>query len=368
MQIPSLHKANTKNISKETFKKQFSNTYSYLTTRNGFYTLYSSRVPSIALAEAWLHKIGSRDENWCLIESINDEECFFLFVSKNDVVQAYQCRISPVELLLIQRSKQVFTVGNITQLPIDVTAIETPPLTEDEQGPFALKTTKKWPIKTIVGVCTACCVAIVSVLALTPEPKPAVPPVPIDQYLAYRLAVNHAYSADEIFSQAVVLGGYGLSLPIGWRFHSIALQGDTLLLTANRTENGQRAVINAWLSQHPTLADYASVTLDSMTVVMPLRTTLQAWNDKIMPVEPSLTSVIDAFVALGWKISAVNHQDGIVSITTSWTADKVTTLSELSSLTHMVSILPIALSAMTLTPSAVFGQLTITMQLSFIGS
>ena len=44
MQIPSLHKASTKHISKETFKKQFSETYSYLITRNGFYMLYSSRV------------------------------------------------------------------------------------------------------------------------------------------------------------------------------------------------------------------------------------------------------------------------------------------------------------------------------------
>lgn len=368
MQIPSLHKASTKHISKETFKKQFSETYSYLITRNGFYTLYSSRVPCIALAEAWLQKIGVRDENWCLIESINDEECFFLFVSKNDVVQAKQCHITPVELLLIQRSKQVFTVGNVTQLPIDVAIIETPPLTEEEQRLFALKTTKKWPIKTLVGVFSACCVAIVSVLALTPEPKPIEQPVPIDRYLAYRLAVNNAFSADEIFRQAVVLGGYGLSLPIGWHFHSIALQGDTLILTANRTENGQRAVINTWLSQHPALADYATVTLDSMTVAMPLHTTLQVWNDKIMPVEPSLTSVIDAFIALGWKISSVHHVDGLVSITTSWTADKVTTLSELSSLTDMVSTLPISLSAMTLTPSTVFGQLTITMQLSFIGS
>ncbi|WP_305843097.1 hypothetical protein [Photobacterium leiognathi] len=179
--------------------------------------------------------------------------------------------------------------------------------------------------------------------------------------------MNQSLLAPEILHHALSLGAIGSGLPYGWQFKTVSLQGDTINLTAERTPDGQRTVIMSWLKQYPQLLPYSQVSLESLSMTIPLLQTLQKWHDKIMPIEPSLSSVIDTQVALGWQMTDLTTDNGLVSITSRWTATKETALSELVSFHQMVSQLPVTITQLDITPSGTVGYFNIQIRFALMG-
>lgn len=375
MNIASFFKASIQTVSKENFKRQHPSPYLYLTIRNGFYHLYTSQEPSFALAEAWLKKINGAE--WGLIEPLDNNQFFCMFVGKGDIIKAYVGGFEQLDSVLLARCNVLYTVDSNQRasmlassqhqalLKYHVEPLS--PLTPSELAPFALKKRKKIPIKTIALMAMVTSIGIAGSYAYRGVTKPEPLPPPVDPYLAYRTAVNQSLLAPEILHHALSLGAIGSGLPYGWQFKTVSLQGDTINLTAERTPDGQRTVIMSWLKQYPQLLPYSQVSLESLSITIPLLQTLQKWHDKIMPIEPSLSSVIDTQVALGWQMTDLTTDNGLVSITSRWTATKETALSELVSFHQMVSQLPVTITQLDITPSGTVGYFNIQIRFALMG-
>lgn len=375
MNIATFFKASIQTVSKESFKRQHPSPYLYLTIRNGFYHLYTSQEPSFALAEAWLKKINSSE--WGLIEPLDNNQFFFMFVGKGDIIKAYVGSFEQLDSVLLERCKVLYIVDS-NQLASSLESSQhqallkyhvepLSPLTPPELAPFALKKHKKIPIKAISLLALLTILGIAGSYAYREATKPEPLPPPVDPYLAYRTTVNQSFFAPEILHNALSLGAIGSGLPYGWQFKTVSLQGDAINLTAERTSNGQRTVIMSWLKQHPQLLPYSQVSLDSLSITLPLLQTLQKWHNKIMPTEPSLSSVIDTQVALGWQMTELTTDNGLVSTTSHWTATKETALSELASFSQMVSQLPVTITKLDITPSGAVGYFKIQIRFAFMG-
>jgi hypothetical protein len=204
-----------------------------------------------------------------------------------------------------------------------------------------------------------------ALLRAQPQPDPLTSP--IDPYLAYRTAVSHALSAKEVLHNTVALGAYGLLLPTGWPLDSISLQGDTLTLSANRSPTGTQSVINQWLQLQTALTPFSTVTMETLTIRIPVRTTLSTWRDTIMPVGQSTSRLFDAQTTLGWTVHDVNPTLHRVSTSTQWSLTKTATLTDLTTLMDTVALQPISISSLTLTPTQPLGRYATELSLAFIG-
>lgn len=377
MNIATFFKASTQTISKESFKRQHPAPYIYLTIRHGFYALYTSQEPSYALAEAWLKKRNETDSHWGLIQPLEDGRLFSMFVNKGDVIKAQVGTFEQLDSVLLTRCLTVYLVEKKKLIALldtsqhqgllhySVESLE--PLTENELAPFALKKVKVVPTKTLIGLLIGALIGMGGFYLFSHEQKKESPPPPIDPYLAYRTAINQAYSIPEMLQKTLSLGTYGLTLPYGWQFKTLSLQDDMVTLAAIRTENGQRPVITAWLNQHEQLKPYSHITLDTLTINIPLQTTLAQWNNKIMATEPSLSSAIDTLVALGWKVTDLTNDNGIVSTTSRWMITKDTTLSELSIFNQIFEKLPVTITQLEIIPNGAIGHFRMQLRFAFIG-
>ncbi|CAG23471.1 hypothetical protein [Photobacterium profundum] len=202
---------------------------------------------------------------------------------------------------------------------------------------------------------------------LRPQSLPESPPSPLDPYLAYRTSVSQALSAKEILQNTVALGAYGLLLPTGWPLDTISLQGDNLTLTANRSPLGTQAVIKQWLQQQNALTPFSTVTIDTLTIRIPLSATLSAWRDTIMPVGQSTTRLFDAQTTLGWTVRDVIHTDHRVSTSIQWSLTKTAMLTDIATLINTVAMQPISISSLTLTPTQPLGRYATELSLAFTG-
>ncbi|TFZ62424.1 hypothetical protein E4T25_04305 [Photobacterium damselae subsp. piscicida] len=376
MNIATLFKASVQTISKENFKRQHPSPYTYLIVRNGFYHLYTSQEPSFARSEAWLKKIQKTE--WGLIEPLEDGSLFFMFVGKGDIIKAQVGTFEHLDSVLLERCPIIYLVDDnklaqrlepaqhqtLLTYPVELIS----PLTPPELTPFALKKHKKLPVKSIAAIALLIALGGVGVYAYQEAIKPEPLPPPVDPYLAYRTAVTTAYSASEILNQAVSLGAIGMGLPYGWQLNQVTLDEGNILLTAQRTPKGQRAVILAWLGHHAKLQPYSQVSLDSLTIRIPIQQTLQDWRNKIMSTEPALSSIMDAQIALGWTVTEFSQDNGLVSITSRWRASKETSLSQLTTFSQMLSTLPVTVTQLTIKPTGRIGEFNIQLQFAFMGN
>lgn len=374
MNIAAFFKASAQHISKESFKRQHPAPYCSLILRHGFYYLYTSQEPSYALAEAWLKQRGDTEAQWGLLQPLEDGRFFFMFAHQGDIIKAQVGTLEQLDAVLLARCITIYAV-DIPTLPtgdhqglLNYSLTSLAPLLDNELAPFALKKANAISTKAIATVLLGALLVAVGLFAFLPSKKaPDTLPSPVDPYLAYRTTVTSTYSASAILQQVFSLGAYGVTLPYGWQLKNVSLQNDNVSLIAERIHNGQRAVMTTWLNQHPQLKPYGVITLDTLTINVPLHRTLRQWQNKIMPVEPSLSSVVNAQVALGWTITEPVSDNGIVSITSSWTASKETALSELLLLRQMVSALPVTLTEIEITPNHAVGMFTFHLRFAFIG-
>ncbi|MGF1877460.1 hypothetical protein L4D77_19340 [Photobacterium frigidiphilum] len=371
MNIAALCKASSTHTNKEKLQRDHPAKYAYSVTREGSISLYTSDEPATALAEAWLKKIGRQVDAWCLVEALNDHTVFFMFVSGDDVKKAITCEVNQLDTVLLLRSDRVFlvnlpesTLGQYGDCP---TATSLAPLTEAEYAPFDLKpvSTVRWRAVVVGAVLLAMCGG--GYALLRPQSLPESPVSPLDPYLAYRTSVSQALSAKEILQNTVALGAYGLLLPTGWPLDTISLQGDNLTLTANRSPLGTQAVIKQWLQQQNALTPFSTVTIDTLTIRIPLSATLSAWRDTIMPVGQSTTRLFDAQTTLGWTVRDVIHTDHRVSTSIQWSLTKTAMLTDIATLIDTVAMQPISISSLTLTPTQPLGRYATELSLAFTG-
>lgn len=367
-------KASISTISKAQLKQQHPEPYSYLAIRQGFYHLYTCQEPNYALAEAWLKKITSTEAWWGLLQPCDDGRFFSMLVNNGDIITAHVSTFDELDTVLLARCDIVYTVETVKtmsnpshQPTFDYTTESIPPLTDKEIAPFALKKGATLLHKILIGTFISAVIVGGGYGLFHTAPPPAAPAVPIDPYLVYRTTVNHAHSAAEIIQQGIALGAISGTLPFGWQLDTVSLQGSVINVTAKRTLHGQRTVISEWIDQHPQLKPYADLSLNTLTINIPLQQTLAQWHDKIMRTEPSLSSVIDTLIALGWQVTKLTHDNGGWSVTSRWTTTKNTALTDLSTLQKICSSLPITITKFAMTPSGNIGLFKIQLQFAFMG-
>ena len=334
--------------------------FRYYTATTTHHYLYLSQNPTFARAEAWLARYRDVEGGWGVIEHINDDQFFIMFVSNNDLLVTDEGDIDTLmrdyDVLVQRYHAQLFWCApQHARMQGEIVA----PLSDVELTPFALtSSSRRTPLIKSGAIVLSAIIGFSGWLMLS-QPAPPSNVTPVDPYLAYRTTVSHATSAHDGVKQAVILSGIAATVPDGWQVVSITLDDKATTLTVNRQAEGQRPVIAAWLAQHPELSGYSHLSLNTLTITLPVRETLTAWQDHLMPSAIPLSSLTDTFVALGWTVTPPVKDSGLLTTTSTFSIKKQTDLAALLSLDGILKQLPVSATA-TLTPDRSLWSVAIT--------
>ncbi|WP_318452314.1 hypothetical protein [Photobacterium leiognathi] len=359
MILPTLIKAPLSD-NKTKLLRQHNAPFRYYTATTSHHYLYISQTRSFARAEAWLARYRDVEGGWGVIEHINDDQFFIMFVSNNELLVTDEGDIDTLmrdyDVLLQRYHAQLFWCAPQHAL-MQGEIVE--PLSEVELTPFALTPSlRRTPLIVGGAIVLSALLGFAGWLMLS-QPAPPSNVTPVDPYLAYRTAVSHTSSAHDGLKQAVTLSAIAATVPQGWQVVSITLDNATATLTVNRLSEGQRPVITTWLAQHPELSGYRHLSLNTLTITLPVRETLTAWQDHLMPSTIPLTSLTDTFIALGWTVTPPVKDGGLLTTMSTFSIKKQTDLAALLSLDGILKQLPVSAKA-TLTPAGHLWDVAIT--------
>ncbi|ELV7517067.1 hypothetical protein QMU85_002064 [Photobacterium damselae] len=373
MIFPSLHKADVKNVRKHTFIKEHTKEHDfyYITERNGFYFLYTSPKPTVAIAESYLQQLHSDTNDWSVIHVIDATTCYFMFISAGDIITAHITSFDELNDIYLARSSFIYQIDESRQYQFERPDIASkvhvinPIITTS----YKLKPYEKLPIKTIsiasillMGVIGG---ALFTIEQLKPPPPPPVV-VPVDPYMVYRQSVTTTLSASHTIETATKLAAILAQVPAGWSPENISLNSSRLVATIKRSDNGSLAAIRHWLEQHPDIKHFSQFSeISSVQISIPINETLDSYVDRIMPIQPLSQSLIDYLIASNWKVER-NSTSTVVTSHDLICSNQITltTLLDLSSLSEN---LPIGITELNISPLSENGTVAVALTLLVIG-
>lgn len=332
--------------------------YQYYIARDKHHYLYLSQSPSYARSEAWLARLKdiSSDYDWGLIEHIEDQQYFIMFVSNNALLTTDEGNLDELlrdnAILLKRKGSQIFWCAPKQEKMIGE-YVE--PLSDNQLKPFALRRTLLKKKLLFVGLIPFVFIIWQGIQKTQTTESTATPPV--DPYLDYRLAINGTSSAHSGLHQAANLATLSATIPQGWRIDSIFLNNGMTTLKVKRESGGERPDIRKWLSLHTDLKPFSQLTIDTLTINIPIKETLSSWQNRLMPSTLPLESMTDVLVALGWSFISPPMSNS--RFTTTFTVQKQTDLTEILKLKNILKQLPISATA-NLTPIEQFWNIKIT--------
>lgn len=372
MIIPTYHVAASEHTSRSEMAARYPAPYSITVIRHGWIGRYVSDHPCIAMAEAWRAHIQSQPkppQSWCLVDVLTDEDAgsvFFMWVNEGVVQEAVQCAMDALNSVLLQRHSVFITdAARNVPLPTGITGHVIAPFEPALLAGWALKKTRKSPLIGGGLAVTALVIGAGLLYGLTPEPTTP-ESVSIDPYAPYRHTVSTAMTATPALNNMVALAAYSALLPQGWTLDTLALQGNQVVLRASRTATGTHTAMVAWLGAHPDLADFSRVTFDSLTMSVPLNSTLAKWEYSAVPIEPMTTHTLDTLKALGWTLTLA-EETGAITQQNTMTLTKTASLADIQILATTLAPLPASITALSLVP-AINGVFTTTLTLALIGT
>ncbi|GAL12090.1 hypothetical protein JCM19233_3080 [Vibrio astriarenae] len=145
----------------------------------------------------------------------------------------------------------------------------------------------------------------------------------------------------------MALTARGEFAPAGWSLQSVELNERKVSARVERDSGGRLDVMNAWLSEQPDL--HAKVVPNESTLWLPVTTTLQPWTDKLASAQAHY-AFLDSLTGLGWSLVEASAQIKSPTREHQWSLTKAATLSELASLSTLLSNQPASLQTLTLAP------------------
>lgn len=378
MNVPKYRLGAVKHTSKFKLAKKFPAPFSYTIKHKGWIGRYFSDSPGFAAAEAWRARWEKQEtsedgqeklKSWCLLDTTDSlDSVFYIWVQDGVVRRATETHPNELDNIWLIRSEVVFVTDPTLEkyLPDEVKATLCEPLTEQELAPFALKAPAAWLnnfrllfIPLLLGIS-----ALIWWYSSTPPPAP--PPKP-DPEIAFRHAMATQLAAGSVIAEAVTLGAYGELLPTGWSFNGVHFRGEKLTLSAKREESGLRSVIDSWLNTHSALLPLANLSDKGLTLSHSQLRRLSNDIDRV-PFSATAVALSDTLIKLGWQLG--EPTEGIfagMAKSTMMITNKSAALSDLQSLSQLLSSLPVAIEQLNMNVTPLPGQFNSSITLVLLG-
>ncbi|PSW30798.1 hypothetical protein C9J21_18510 [Photobacterium phosphoreum] len=379
MIFPSLHKADVKNVRKQTFIKQHTEKepYYYITERNGFYFLYTSSLPTTAIAESYYEHFVNESITYVLIHTIDNNKCFYMVVSNGDIVFTKESTFDALDDIYFDRSTTIYLIrhGDCDSEKLEslVNKIEYKnkwiEIDQIDLKKIPLIAKKSFPLKTTISTIFLS-LGIIGGAAYfyhqdNPEPTPEMA-VPVDPYLNYRTQVSSMVMGSSAIREGTTLAVITSQIPIGWKASPVIITNNHIQTEIIREDHGSMSVMRMWLKMHNQLLKYSHFNdIAAVSIYLPIGEDLSDYTDRIMPINTLSESLIDYLLMSGWVVNKSSSTLLTSTQTLTCSIPKITP-SEFFELAKLINHSPIGLSELTINPLT-NGAFSVSLTLLIIG-
>ncbi len=367
-------------------KKHNQGTHHYISVREGWVCLYVANKTMTARCEWWLdgllaQEVIEKTDSFVLIEQRQDNQycdkdnyqgyfwdCFE--VSQGVVKQVWRKRKPIWNSLALSNAERVLVVGEAPGLELDTCEYIAAHSGIETLAEYQL-TMPKNHMKlglSVLGVMVAVGVGVLGWQSLSgtastgnsnkvlTQSKPSLEHLVLPTWGQYRVALNQSYGAKDTLAPATSLAAYLSLAPKGWRIGEIVQEDGVLVTQLHRESDGLLSVMQAWLEKHSVLNAYVAHSLDKNAIELrvPTNQGIEAWLDKLLPLNPSWLSLQDALTLIGMKterlISGTEEQTQWQRYRWAVSKDSAS-LADIQHLDALLTELPIGIESLILTPS-----------------
>ena len=338
--------------------------YSKAYLRDKRVCLYVSDTPMIARSELWRDVLDARQvdlEYTVVLEVISNskalKQLYCVVIEEGTVTSHWlQSSFNVTNHVAVLMAKTVLCVCPQEEDAFYGQWCE--PLSENEletASLYALHAKKpRWPW--VLGGAVVALGVTAAVMWPEPQKEPVVidttsgSSVVIDPWAEYHAIMNEGFAATSVLKQVQNVMVTARLLPPKWKAVQIQVKRGIVTLDIEREPLGQMQMFEQWLELYPALKPYVQFDREGAQLSTPVEKTLEGWADRIIPMQPTQSTLLDALASVGFDALNVQERSGVYQHT-GFSLNKPLSLFDVEVLLTLMAPLPMTIGDFSLSPA-----------------